>query len=220
MNSKPINEAHQIASDALTTRGWTFNTERGEWISPDGTQRGQLTFGMDFSYGPETTMVANVKLRHPNPNGEPIQYTNLLEWKPEHQARLKPARFEQLDTHPTEDLTVRTVYQDGQFVRHTLFRSWRIGEYKTDRGLLKAIEKHAEGPSRFWSVDKVHEHLKERFATEQRYVVRDATDRDGQYWYVVDTETDEVAYYKGRYCTVRRPGFADLWARKLNEQVS
>lgn len=49
-----------------------------------------------------------------------------------------------VDTHPYPGITVRTSHEDGAFLRHTLYvGGWRVGEYKTDAGLSRAVERHA-----------------------------------------------------------------------------
>lgn len=158
MPSKPFDEARAIAEQSLAARGWKLNAERGDWESPDGEQRGQLAFEMDFSYGMATDMVAKVKLRHPQ--GAERSFSPLLDF------RIKRNVISE-DSRPTPDLLVRTAYEDGRFLSHQLYASVRIGTYRTDGGLLRAIAKHAEGDRNAnWDLDAVHRRLKAQFDPE------------------------------------------------------
>lgn len=69
-----------------------------------------------------------------------------------------------IDSYPAPGITVRTSFEDGEFLRHALFvGGWRVGEYKTDGGLLRAITREADrdGVSVYpsWSVEDAHWHL-------------------------------------------------------------
>jgi hypothetical protein len=80
-------------------------------------------------------------------------------------------------------MIVRTVWEDGTFLRHTLFVwGFRHGIYRTDNGLLRAITKHAHdrngrgqlpGPAhgttdRDWNITNVHDTLRVQFGEEGR----------------------------------------------------